>query len=265
MRYAFMSFSCPELNFDEMIAAAADYGYDGVEPRTAAGHAHGVELTADPAERIEFKVKAADAGVDLCCLALSSRFADPAAADLMVDETRRYIDLAADIGAPRVRVFGGKLPDDVTREAAIDGVSTALAALAGHAAARKVTVCLETHDDWCDPNHVIAVMENVDHPAIRVNWDVLHPLRVCGMDAHEAYDLLKPWIAHTHIHDSTFDPANVGAFDYVEMGAGLVNHRPVIALLQEDGYDGYLSGEWINWEPYDVHLPREIVRLKAYE
>ena len=31
-------------------------------------------------------------------------------------------------------------------------------------------------------------------------------------------------------------------------------------------YDGYISGEWINWEdPYEVHLPRELATLKRYE
>ena len=265
MRYAFMSFSCPELTYDEMLAAAVEYGYDGIEPRTAAGHAHGVELTATPAERAEFKAKAEAAGIDHCCLALSSRFADPATVDETVDETLQYIDLAADIGTPTIRVFGGKVPDGVTREAAINGVSSAVASLADYAAERDVLICMETHDDWCDPNHVVAVMEKVNHPAVRINWDVLHPLRVCGMDFAEAYALVKPWIAHTHVHDSTFDPNNVSKFEYVEMGTGLVDHRPVIDLLQSDGFDGYLSGEWINWEPYDVHLPREIAVMKTYE
>ena len=73
MRYAFMSFSCPELTYDEMLAAAVKYGYEGIEPRTAAGHAHGVELSASPAQRAEFKAKAKAAGIDNCCLALSRR------------------------------------------------------------------------------------------------------------------------------------------------------------------------------------------------
>ena len=37
MNYAFMSFSCPQATFAEMLALAAQYGYDGVEPRAAGG------------------------------------------------------------------------------------------------------------------------------------------------------------------------------------------------------------------------------------
>jgi len=31
-------------------------------------------------------------------------------------------------------------------------------------------------------------------------------------------------------------------------------------------YEGYLSGEWINWsDPYEAHLPRELATMKSYE
>jgi sugar phosphate isomerase/epimerase len=49
------------------------------------------------------------------------------------------------------------------------------------------------------------------------------------------------------------------------IGQGAYDHRRVLELLQAEGYDGYLSGEWINWEPYEVHLPRELATLKQYE
>jgi hypothetical protein len=35
--------------------------------------------------------------------------------------------------------------------------------------------------------------------------------------------------------------------------------------LTDDGYEGFLSGEWIRWEPYDQHLPREIETMRRYE
>jgi len=33
MKYAFMSFSCPELNLDQMLALARRFAYDGIEVR----------------------------------------------------------------------------------------------------------------------------------------------------------------------------------------------------------------------------------------
>lgn len=259
MRFAFMSFSTPGLTFDQMVTAAAAYGYDGIEPRTASQHAHGVELTATAQERAAFRRRAEEAGVALCCLALSNRYADPATAIQQADDTRRYLDLAADLGISRLRVFGGRIPAEVSRQAAVDGVSAALASVADDAADRGVAICLETHDDWCDPRHVAAVMQQVNHPAIAVNWDVLHPLRVTGLDFDQSWQILQPWIRHVHIHDCTFSG---NTFDFVPMGTGQVDHAQVIRVLAQHTYAGFLSGEWINWEPYAVHLPRELARLQ---
>ncbi len=95
-----------------------------------------------------------------------------------VEETLRSIDLAGDLGAPVVRVFGGRIPEGVSRRQAIEGVAAALRTIGDQAAARAVTVCLETHDDWCDPDHVAEAVRQAEHNAIAVNWDVLHGVRV---------------------------------------------------------------------------------------
>ena len=53
MRYSFMTFSCPDLGLREALDLARRLGYDGIEPRTDAKHAHGVEIDAPPARRAE--------------------------------------------------------------------------------------------------------------------------------------------------------------------------------------------------------------------
>jgi sugar phosphate isomerase/epimerase len=261
MKYSFMSFSCPQLSLDEMLSLAKRFGYDGIEPRINSGHKHGVELDTDAATREEIKRKAAEGGVAICCVATSCTYADPASAQGKVEETLRCIDLAADIGALRIRVFGGRIPKGVGREEAIEVVAKSLRAVADHAAERNVIVCMETHDDWCDPKHVAEVMKRVDHPAIGVNWDVMHPVRTGFATMDQAFETLKPWIRHLHVHDASRQTGKL-----VPIGKGDYDHRRVIELLLSISYDGYISGEWINWEdPYEVHLPRELATLKRYE
>ena len=262
MNYAFMSFSCPQATFAEMLALAVQYGYGGVEPRAAGGQNHGVELEASAEERASFRAQAAEAGVAICCLASGARFADPASREAEVGEALEYIDLSADIGAPALRVFGGRIPAGISRETAIDGVTDALKQLAERADARGVVVCLETHDDWCNPADVAAVMERVDHPTIGVNWDAAHPLRQAGWTLTDSYRTLRPWIHHVHMHDMFLA---VDRLDYTPFGTGDIDHREVLELLRGGGYDGYLSGEWIDWQPPEVHLPREIATLRGYE
>ncbi len=262
MNYAFMSFSCPQATFAEMLELAAQYGYDGIEPRAAGAQSHGVELEASAEQRTSFREQAADAGIAICCLAAGNRFADPADRDAQVEETLRYIDLAADIGAPALRIFGGRFPASISQEAAISGVADALTRLADRAGGRGVVVCMETHDAWCNPANVAAVMERVDHPAIGVNWDAAHPVRTEGWTLADSYRTLRRWIRHAHVHDLFLDANRP---DYTAFGTGDIDHKEVMELLRDGGYDGYLSGEWINWEPPDVHLPREIATLRGYE
>ncbi|MCL4506774.1 MAG: sugar phosphate isomerase/epimerase [Chloroflexi bacterium] len=262
LKYAFMSFSCPQASLDDMLAMASRYGYDGIEPRVDAGHAHGIEPNMPAALRREIRHKIAQSGIPICCVATSCQYADPAATAAQLDLTRRCLDLAADIGAPRLRVFGGRLPAGISREQAIDTVARSLAEVAAYALERHVVICVETHDDWCDPRHMAEVMRRVDHPAIAVNWDIMHPVRQAGSTMDAAYQTLSPWIRHVHFHDGMLRLDDV---ELKPVGSGEIDHRRAVELLQQAGYDGYLSGEWIGWEPPEVHLPRELATMKSYE
>jgi sugar phosphate isomerase/epimerase len=163
----------------------------------------------------------------------------------------------------RLRVFGGRIGDGLTRADAVEQVARCLGRLADHAGCRQVVVCVETHDDWCDPADVAAVKKRVGHPAIAVNWDIMHSVihGLRTMDA--AFETLRPWIRHVHVHDGVIDDA--GKMGFVPIGDGRVNHRRALELLGAGGYDGFIRGEWIGWEPHEVHLPRELQRLRQIE
>ena len=262
LKYSFMSFSCPKLTFRQMLELARELGYEGIEPRVASGHRHGVELEADKGNRKEIRELASDAGIAICCLAVSCRYADPSSVEQNVRDTLEYIDLAADIGAPRLRVFGGKIGGVLSRPEAIEQVADSLRSCAPRAAQREVTICVESHDDWSDVKHLAAVMRRVDHPRIAVNWDVMHPLRTCGYSIDEAYQTVAPWIRHVHFHDAA---KVLRGLAYRPIGEGIIDHPRIAAILREVGYHGFLSGEWIGWEPYRVHLPRELATMREIE
>ncbi len=263
MKYAFMSFSCPELTLDKMLSLANRLGYDGIEPRVGSGHKHGIETNTDADARKAIRRQAEDAGAALACVATSCRYADPETLDEQIVQTRQCIDLAADVGSQRVRVFGGLLPKGVGREQAAGQIAHALRSVADHAADRGVIVCMETHDDWCDPTHVAGIMKSVDKPSIAVNWDIMHPIRRGGATMEQAYRTLKPWIKHVHFHDGIDDGDDLRL---TPIGDGIIDHRSAVRLLKAGGYDGFLSGEWIDWaDAYELHLRRELATMKRYE
>lgn len=260
MKYAFMTFSTPTLNLAEVLALARQYGYDGIEPRLDAGHQHGIEVSRTLAERAAIRKQAAESGVTLACLATSLNYADSTKTDAMLAGTIERIDLAGDLGVAVLRVFGGGIPSGTSREAAIELVASSLRRVAGHAASRGVTLAMETHDDWCDPRHVAAVMRGVNHPAVAVNWDIMHPVRMGFATVEESFSTLRPWIRHLHVHDGTGKGSEL-----TPIGSGTIDHRMAVRLLVGAGYTGFLSGEWIKWEDHRIHLPRELATLKGYE
>jgi sugar phosphate isomerase/epimerase len=266
MKYSFMTFSCPDLDLQGTLNVAKQIGYDGIEPRLVADHQHGIEVDIDADARTEIRQVVSESGIALACLATSCMFADPETQMEHVEFARKAIDLAADLGSRAIRVFGGKIGNGLGRQQAINLVAASLSQVSGRAAERGVTVCMETHDDWCDPADVVQIMERVNSPAVAVNWDIMHPVRMRLATMDEAFLVLKPWIRHVHIHDAAADADGMPTLDFAPIGEGYVDHKSAIAQLLSMSYDGYLSGEWINWsDPYDVHLPRELATVKGYE
>lgn len=262
MKYAFTTFSNPAWSLRDTLDAARRYGYDGVELRIDSNHAHGIERDSDAAQRASARQQAREYGVAICCIATGCKFADPSEAAHHVARAREALVLAADVGADVIRVFGGKIPDGISREQATASIVASLRALADGAELRGIHIAIETHDDWCDPGQVAATLKQVNHPYIGVNWDYQHTARVAKASMDAAFDALRPFIKHVHFHDGTLDADRLV---FLPVGQGAYDHKRVLHLLRSIGYDGYLSGEWINCEPADAHLPRELAAMKALE
>ncbi|MHB1158364.1 MAG: sugar phosphate isomerase/epimerase family protein [Phycisphaerales bacterium] len=266
MKYAFMSFSCPTANFEQMLTLAQKLGYAGVEPRIVAQHAHGVETAATPAQRENMRKTAEKIGVSVCCIATSCRFAVAESQQATVADALAAIDLAGDLDCHRIRVFGGDFPASTPRADAIATAVEGLKQVADHAAQRDVIVCMETHDSWSNPVYVAQVMRKVDHPNIAVNYDMMHPVRAGGSGNDEAYAMLKPWVRHVHIHDGL---RTVDQLVMLPLGTGELDPRGFLRMLRADNYTGYVSGEWIDstmspdfWKD---HLKTEIQILQKYD
>ena len=265
MKYAFMTFSTPELSLAENLTLARDLGYHGLEPRVDCGHKHGVELAATKRQRAEIRQMAEDSGVSLCCVATSIMYlSQPGKVGEQVESTKRFIELAADVGSSRLRVFGSG-HGEVTGFSSHNRQQLAdtLSQVAEAAAAHSIRLCLETHDYWCDAGDVGAVMKLVDHPMIGVNWDIMHPIRSCGFTVESSYAHLKPWVYHFHMHQGTLNQEKLELLPLSDP-SGAYDHEAAIRFLAADGYDGYMSGEWIKWGGAEALGP-EIEAIKAIE
>jgi sugar phosphate isomerase/epimerase len=263
LKYSFMTFACPEYTLEEVIRSAAKHGYDGVEPRVESDHGHGIELGLSKADCRDIAVKFDDAGVELCCLATSVCYnqAEPSRHSEMIDLTKRYCELAAEVGCRRIRVFGGHSEDDASRETEIGRVRDGLAASVQGGLDTQVTICLETHDAFCKGADVARIVREVDSRVVRANWDVQHPV-TAGEDIEFTEGVLMSLTEHAHFHDTD---RTDGKADCAPIGAGQASIRELLAIFAKHQFSGYLSGEWFYNNGPEKDLQDFITSLKSIE
>lgn len=172
--------------------------------------------------------------------------------DAGMADARRFIDLAAALGSPYVRVFGNKYLPNVPREQTLAHIAANLRTLAEYARTRNVTVLLETHGDFVDSGTLVELMRRADSPGAAILWDAHHTF-VLGKESPEtSVREMGPWIRHTHLKDSV--AAGAGR-RYVLTGMGEVPVRRQVEALVRAAYKGSFSFEWEKrWQP-DIEEP----------
>ncbi|MBK35531.1 MAG: hypothetical protein CME26_08395 [Gemmatimonadetes bacterium] len=240
-----MTSVCPDWTVDEIVEGMLKHGYEGLEPRVGWGHKAGLELDSSSSDRDGARAKLEAAGLRVCCVATGARFATEDSSELAgyIEEAKKGIDLAADLGAPVVRTFGGQRGKGQLL-GIINRTAEAYKQVMDHAAERGVTVMLETHDEWCVSAQVRAVVERVNHPNMAVLWDFMHTQRFMER-TEETMATIGSLTRHIHAHDGRYRE-NGTALDTVDLGQGELDHETPLRLLNEIGYDGYFSVEVIH-------------------
>jgi sugar phosphate isomerase/epimerase len=261
---AFTTLACPDWSWEQAVQRAVEYGYQGLELRGVEGEMDLTKAAPFADSRLPAtKRELAERGLAIPCLDTSCRFDQEASIDNSIDEGKRHIDLAGELEAPCIRVFGDRIPDSQSREKIIGQVVEGLLALAQHAEGTGVSVLLESHNDFARVQNLLAVMRAVHHPHVGVLWDVHHPYRFFSEPLADTYEKLKDRIRHVHLKDSV---SVDGGVRYCLLGQGIVPVVEVLQLLANGGYDGWIAFEWEKrWHPEieepEVALP-DFVRVE---
>jgi sugar phosphate isomerase/epimerase len=266
MQLAFSTLGCPDWTLEQCVGAAQQYGYAGIELRLLDGAV--IEPGLDMAARRRVKSVCTGAHLPIVCLDTSVKIAqpEPAARAQQIRDGLAMIELAAEWGAPLVRVFAGP-PAGTSEAEAIAGAAACLAPLAERAQALGIAVVLETHDAFCSSAAVMGALAGVPAGA-GVLWDLLHPYRI-GENPAETLGRVAARLRHVHIKDGR-PPAGGGSdWELTLLGAGTVPTRQILGMLGQAGYAGWLSVEWEKkWHPEldapEVALPQHAELLREY-
>jgi len=268
MKLAYSSLACPKWTVEEAVAAAARYGYEAIEWRLADGELLEPETAPEVWRRLR-EVPAAH-GIEIACLDTSCRVTQgsPEERAEVIEAGKRMIERAAELGAPYMRVFGGKLPAESTRTEMLAPTAEVLHALGTYSAPRGITVLLETHDSWTNSEDVLVLIQATNLPSVKVLWDTHHTYRSGEAPAH-TMTVLANKIGYVHFKDSQPASETPGGWHYCLLNEGTVPLREICATLKHGGYDGYISLEWEKqWHPEiaepEIALPQAVPWIRRF-
>jgi sugar phosphate isomerase/epimerase len=216
-------------DIDTIIRNLTEAGMDAVELRTT--HRHGVEPSLGKAERAEVRKRFADSPIRLASLGTTCEYhsEDPAVVRRNVEETKAWLELAADVGAGSVKVRPNGLRKDVAADVTLAQIGRALKECGDAAAGRGLKIQLEVHGSETSrlPN-IRKILDHAGtHPAVRVCWNSNQTdLLDGGLESN--FSLVQDRIGQVHMRDL-----------YEEE----YPWRRLIRLLQGINFEGYCYAE----------------------
>ena len=251
----------PDDDLETVLGWLKATGVSAIELRLSAGQLAHPAMTAT--ERAELGSRISDAGVAVSGIASYVQVASDAKDEMVVGSLAAAMKLAADLGAPMVRVFPGapahSSPYDrkpELREPVDDVTSRAVArlnAVAPLAEELGVYPALETHDSHPCGADIVRILERCDGPVGAV-WDLMHPWRT-GEPLQHTWDLLSPWLSSgrgcVQIKDANLPEDRTP----LPIGTGTLPVDEFAELLIREGYDAPICLEWEKaWHPSAANL-----------
>ena len=159
-------------DIEAIIENCREVGLSGIEARTT--HAHGIEPGLSKAERADVRKKFEDGGIELVGLGSVCEYHSPDAGELrkQIDETKRFVELAADVGCGGVKVRPNALPEDVPVAKTLEQIGVSLRECGEFAKPYGVEIRLEVHGRGTShPPHCKTIMDAADHDNVFVCWN----------------------------------------------------------------------------------------------
>ncbi|MBM3499232.1 MAG: sugar phosphate isomerase/epimerase [Armatimonadetes bacterium] len=236
------------LSLEDFIALGVEWGLDGVELTSYYFDAQ----TPEYCHRLRRACFLA--GLDVSATAVGNAFAVPPGEERakQVSIVGRWVDLAVEMGAPCIRVFGGAVPKDTSVEQATTWAIETLREAEPLAAARGIYLALENHGGvTATADGVLAILQGVDSQWVGANLDTgnFH-----GPDPYAELARVAPYAVNVHVKT---------AMQAQGKPAEPADYARLVALLREAGFSGYLSLEYEAAEDPKTAVPRVLGEIRA--
>lgn len=239
----------PKMDLFDFVNLAADMGLDGVE---LTSYYFPENVNTDYLHRL--KQHAFLLGLDVSGTSVGNNFCVPSGPerDKQLELVRTWVDRAAELDAPVIRIFAGTKAagDDEAKavERAIEGMKAALP----YAAEKGVTLALENHGGITStPEQLLKLVKAVDAPNFGVNLDTgnFH-----GDDPYAEFAAIAPYAVNVQVK------TEITRKGQKKEEADLAK---VVGILRDARYSGYVVLEYEAAEDPMTAIPRHIKTLRS--
>lgn len=252
MKYVFSTLGCPDWNFKEILSAASDLGYDGVEIR-------GIENEVFSPFAKPFLGAFIDKSIDMLKAAkisiemLATGVVLSGDRKTAITEATAYVDLAVKLGVPYIRVMITNKP--YPEPCDVDLAKSTYCEICRYAKGKNVIPLVETNGILADSAKMKNFIEDVIANGCDncgVLWDVHHPYRFNNESVDTTCANIGKYVKYVHVKDSVMADGKVV---YKLMGQGDVPVVDAVKALKNIGYDSCVCLEWVKrWCP-DLEEP----------
>ena len=215
-------------DLETLIRNCAETGFEGVELRST--HAHGVEIDISPEKRREVMMRFQDSPVRLVGLGSACEYhsPDPEVLRRNIEETKAFVRLAHDVGAPGVKVRPNALPEGVPEQKTLEQIGLALRECGAYGNGWGVQIRMEVHGrETGRIPRIRKMLDYADHDNVRICWNSNKTDLLDG-GVETNFNRIKDRISIVHMRD-LFDE------EYP--------WRLLFRLLREMEYPGYCLAE----------------------
>ena len=244
----FLSGDKKTMTLDDFIGTCADMGLDGVELTSY------YFPSTDAAYLNHLKRQCYLSGLDVSGTAVGNNFCvgPGETRDKQIASVKQWIDHAADLGAPAMRVFAGSAPGGTSEEDARQWVVECLQECSQRAGERGVILALENHGGvTTTADGLLAIITKVKSDWVGVNLDTGN---FRSADPYADIAQAAPYAVTCH---AKTDIHPVGA------AGGEADFGRIVEILRGAHYRGYLSIEYEAREDPRTGVPKFAERLRA--
>ncbi|GGF90646.1 sugar phosphate isomerase/epimerase family protein [Paenibacillus aceti] len=256
-----ISFRHELVSFDHLIDFAGKAGFSGIELWGVHARAL-IDVSAAQTNPWIAKMKAQDLQIPMISDYVNL-LDEEMQSGVLEGKVAEWLMLTKKFETKYIRIFAGHRGSGQVNEGEWRLCISRLGRLAELMELCGLVLVIETHPDTLADtlDSTLRLIHEVNHKALQINLDFLH-MWEGGTDPVEAYQALKPWVAHFHMKNVSskerlgqFSPDNVyspsGSRDgMVPLGEGVVDYTRIISCLDEDEMKCTASIEWFGPQPF---------------